>query len=571
MSPQAPRTAAPLAGALAALLLPHTARAQNTAGDALPLGLPPAATILNPPEAAPLGAPAAPTSNRYQPSAPQPTGPGVPAWTFTPSIGLEELFSDNILQSQTHRQADLITAITPGLDLRGNTPRVDVTLQYHPTLELYADHGSADSVAQQLLGSGTATLIPDTLFVNARALAAVQPAGGGLGGLVGSDFADSPIGAGGLGSASVPAALALDQHNRQQTTSFSITPWVQHRFGDFGTGKIGLTLSTSSISGNSEANPIPGTVSGNQREQRGEATVQFRGGEAFGRVREFALLDAAQSTGTGVLQGARDDLATDWVGYAVNRFLTPFAELGVESISYNTAERTRIDDAVWELGAVLTPNPDSQISAGYGHHQGANSVDLRGYYALSARTRITASYTTSLGTDVQQIQSQLGLADFDQYGNAVDAWTGTPLFLGNGLLGTQNALFRTRTLALTALTRLDRDAVSVSLQRQHQSPVGNAPGTPGGVPETGSTFIASWIHDVSERTSVGASASYGRNSFSSTVSGGESFIAATAGVSYRVSESLTTTARYSYFDRWSDFAGRGFTDNIVLLGISKKF
>jgi uncharacterized protein (PEP-CTERM system associated) len=581
--PRPPRVAARLAGAAALALLPAiAARAQNATGGVLPLGLPPAAVILNTPNGG-LAGPQPGTlfgltpDARYQPAVPAAAGPRNPAWSFTPSIGLEELFNDNIFQTQTNRRADFITAVTPALEVHGDTPRVNLNLRYAPTLEVYARTRSADAIAQQLLGTGTATLIPDTLFVNARALASVQPSGGGLGGLVGSSASlGSPL-SGGFGGTTAPGALVLGKENRAQTIGFSVTPYLMHRFGDFGTGKLGVTLSYSDVSSGTEATPIPGTATGlSQRQQTGEATAQFQSGAAFGRVRDFVLLDAAQSTGTGVMRGARSDVATNWIGYALNRMVMPFAEFGAESIYYNTAVPTHIDDAVWEAGVVLMPNPDSQLSIGYGHHQGADSIDVRGYYALSARTRLTASYTTGLATDVQQIQSQLGLASFDPLGNAVNVETGAPLFLGNGLLGTQTALYRSHTLSLTGTTLLDRDSLTVSVQRQQQTPVGNASaGTGGGVvqgiAQDGTTLTGSWTHLISERTSLGTSASYTLSTFHTTTTGTERFLAATAGVSYRLSETVSTIARYSFFDRNSNFAGRSFTDNVVLVGVTKRF
>ncbi|MBV8614878.1 MAG: outer membrane beta-barrel protein [Acetobacteraceae bacterium] len=558
-TPGQPRRAARFAGAAALALLPAAARAQDATGLA-PFALPPAGAVLNAPAESPVAA--------------TPTEPGAPAWTFTPAIGAQELFNDNIYQTESNRRADLITAITPELELHGDTPRLNLNLRYAPVLEFYTRTPSADAVAQNLLGTATATLVPETLFVNARALASVQPSGGGLGGLGDTALAAPSLPAGnGLGSDALPGVLALGKENRAQTASAAVTPYLQHRFGTFGTGKVGVTLSASVISADAGTAPIPGTVSaGTQRQETGEVTAQFQSGEAFGRVRDFVLLDAARSSGTGVLAGAHADIATNWVGYAVNRAVTPFAEFGAESLSYNTVPRVRIDDAVWELGVVLTPNPDSQLSIGYGHHQGIDSLDIRGYYALSARTRLTVSYTTALASDVQLLQSQLGLAAFDALGNPVDQTTGAPLFLGNGLLSTQDALFRNRTLSLTATTLLgERDTVALSLQHQAQTPIASVNPAERGVGEDGTTVGAAWTHQISEATSLGASASYTRIAYQVVPAVDERVIGATAGISHRLSETVTTFARYALLDRASGYAGRSFTDNVVLIGIRKQF
>jgi len=319
-------------------------------------------------------------------------------------------------------------------------------------------------------------------------------------------------------------------------------------------------------------NPIPGTVAvGNQRQQTGGATAQFLGGPDFGRVREFALVDASKSTGSGVVNGSHAATATNWIGYAVTRKVMPFGEFGAESIHYNTAPATNINDGVWELGVVLTPNPDSQISIGYGHHQGFTAADINGYYAITARSRVSVSYTTALQTDIQQIESVLGLTNFDQFGNAVNADTGAPLFLGNGLLSTQNALFRTQTLSLSSITVLDRDTISFSVQHQNSTPVGSAAGNPAGTAEEATSFNGFWTHQISDRTTLGVGGGYSLSSFQTASPGTEHFISATAGASYLLTETLSTVARYSFFDRTSNFAGRSFTDNIFLVGLTKRF
>jgi uncharacterized protein (PEP-CTERM system associated) len=403
----------------------------------------------------------------------------------------------------------------------------------------------------------------------------VQPTAGGFGGLGGPGALDA-FGTPAQVSAAAPSTfatsgLAFGKQNRSQALSFSVTPYAEHRFGTTGTGKLGLTLAQSSISNPGAGDAIPGTVtSGTQHSLTGELTAQFQTGEDFGRIRDFVLLDARRSEGNGVESGAHSELATNWLGYAVNRAVIPFAELGAEDIFYNTIQHTHIQDAVWELGLVLTPNPDSQLSIGYGHRQGVDGFEARGYYAVSARTRLTFQYTTGLSTDLQQIESQLGLADFDARGNPVNALTGAPLFLGSGVLSVQNALYQTRSLSITASTTLTRDEIALSLQHQSETVVGTAVAG-AGVSQSGTTASATWTHAVSERTRVGLSGSYTLTSFQTSPSRNESMVGGSAGITYLLSETLSSVARYTIYERASNYPGRSFAENIVLVGVTKRF
>ncbi len=181
------------------------------------------------------------------------------------------------------------------------------------------------------------------------------------------------------------------------------------------------------------------------------------------------------------------------------------------------------------------------------------------------------SYTTALATDVQLIQSQLGLAEFDALGNAVNVETGAPLFLGSGLLSTQDALFRNRTLSVTATTVLERDSFALTVQHQQQTPIATVNPAERGVGEDGTTFGASWTHQASERTSLGAAASYTSLTYEVASAVHERVIGATVGITHRLSQTVSTFARYAFLDRASGYAGRSFTNNVVLIGISKRF
>ncbi|MGH7212811.1 MAG: outer membrane beta-barrel protein, partial [Acetobacteraceae bacterium] len=84
-------------------------------------------------------------------------------------------------------------------------------------------------------------------------------------------------------------------------------------------------------------------------------------------------------------------------------------------------------------------------------------------------------------------------------------------------------------------------------------------------------FNASWTHQISERISLCIGGGYSLSSFQSTPTGTERSFSATAGASYLLSDTVSTVARYSFFNRSSNFAGRTFADNIFLLSLTKRF
>ncbi len=302
--------------------------------------------------------------------------------------------------------------------------------------------------------------------------------------------------------------------------------------------------------------PAPGLVpAGSQNATTGEITAQFQSGERFGRLRDFVLLDASRTDGTGVLRTRIKRLPRIGSAMRSTRQITPFAEFGVEDIHYAGLPPVAITDAVWQLGVVLTPNADSRISLGYGHQQGVNSFMADGVYAITQRSRISISYNTGLATDLQLIQQQLGLADAGPAGAPINAITAAPLFVGNSLLGVQSTLYRNKTLTLTETTRLDRDTVSLAFLYQAQTPIAFV-SPQANVSQVGITGSVAWTHELSELATLTSELSYSRRTFDTSRPGNEEFVAATAAFSYRLTETLTGVISYAFYDRRSTIPGR---------------
>ena len=77
---------------------------------------------------------------------------GAGGWTFVPRVSLQEMYTDNVLQTSTNRRWDLVTLFTPGFSLLGDVPNAQVKLDYGPQLREDLRTPQEDGVTQQLLG-----------------------------------------------------------------------------------------------------------------------------------------------------------------------------------------------------------------------------------------------------------------------------------------------------------------------------------------------------------------------------------------------------------------------------------
>src|SRR5262249_47762776 len=73
--------------------------------------------------------------------------------TITPSLSLGERYDDNIFETQTNKQHDFITVLSPGIRVQylPTAPILgtQLDLDYHADIEFYADHSSQNNVGHR--------------------------------------------------------------------------------------------------------------------------------------------------------------------------------------------------------------------------------------------------------------------------------------------------------------------------------------------------------------------------------------------------------------------------------------
>jgi len=490
-----------------------------------------------------------------------------PAWTVTPSLLLQQEYTDNVYQTATDRRASPVTLVAPSLSINGSSSRLTADLSYTPTVSLYASQPSENQIAQNLGSDALLTVLPDALYVRATGYAAVQSL--------------NP------GSAAI-GSQALTRQTEVQTYDFSLEPYLTHRFGGWGTGQLGVAASDT------VADTLGGGATVQQLTSRQEFAT-LTSGENFGRLSSTLSASATQDSGTGALAGAYQNLVGDQVGYAITRSIVALASLGWEDIRYSGAGAPHYDDATWSIGARLLPNPDSAITATYGHQNGATAAGLSASYAPTPTLRLSADYSAGVTTAAQTLQATLSGASFDALGRPVDPQTGAPSILGDNFFGYNSSVYQAKTLTLGIAWLRPRDAFQISVQWQSQTPVGGTGTTllasggglslsQGLATSTGTTGTLSWQHDLSPDIASTLTAQYGvlGNATPLTLSNGvltatgtqrqsTTLVALTALLTRQFTPTLTGLLQYSYT---SDDAANGLpgvTSNLLAAGLRKSF
>jgi uncharacterized protein (PEP-CTERM system associated) len=492
-------------------------------------------------------------------------------WTISPRLAGQEILTDNALFTPTNRRSDLITTLSPGIAVAGESARLQAKLDYSPLLAFYAFTPGQDFIGHNLYANGTAIIVPDVFFFDARGYASLQPNVPGL------STGLSPSLPSALGPSSTNLSVGLPTAQLSQVSSFTASPYLARRFAGWGNGELRYTLTNTNVSGNTNGNGAQtaifaptGAAPQNTSAVTNEATAAFQTGENFGRFSGRLLLDAAQSSGTGVLNQASQAVATFDSAYAITRRIAALGTIGYEQIHFNGFPPTRINDAVWGLGTRLTPSPDTTLVLSYGHRNGVTAPYASLIFNVTARSSLSLDYSEGLSTVSQEIANNLAISDLDDRGQTVNTRTLLPLLIGNPVLGLQGGLFRTKRLNAVGKIDFERDHFTASVYRFEDLQV--AQSTPGsGVSERATGANVTWSRELNPLTTANIGVGYARVNFAQPANTDEGLLTTGASVNYRFNASLTGWASYYLVDRSSPQPQFRVLANIVSVGLRKTF
>ena len=515
-----------------------------------------------------------------------------PSWLVQPSIGVDAGVTDNALRVNSPRRADFFTVISPAVVVSGDTARLKVNLAYTPQISIYATQSSQTRADQFFSGQALGIIVPDMLFIDLRGNVSVTS-------LTGNGLQDT---------------VSNSNYNRQNevtTTTFSITPYAEHRFGGYGTARLGYSfnrtlqdlnqnqVTTQNLLAQNSQNaqnlnalgtPAYGAV-GNLTTQR--ERFSYATGENLGRFNDFLTAQAIQYNGSGSYRGAFRNEVQDELGYALTRRITALAGIGYQDIRYAGSPQVRIREPSYNFGARYTPNPDSTLTVLYGRHDGIGSISFDGQYAPTARTRLIGRYSTGITSDLEETQDVLEASTVGSNGLVTDTATGAPVSSGS-FFGIENGVYKVRRLSLNALLLQDRNSYSVGLVYEDRTNLTNTPNVlgntvvPAGQSSTSVYGTFSWQHELTPDINSNVGVQYGvtnnTQQFLGASTGTQNTFSVTAGLTRQLTETLTGNVRYTFTSQSGGngvnsgvlnataFGNTGsYTENAVLVGLRKSF
>ncbi len=142
-------------------------------------------------------------------------------WKFAPTLDVKESYTDNVrLTGKGTEKSDFVTQVSPGISVAGTGPGLKLNLRYVMQNLAYASEKDKNRTAHQLTANTNAELLKNLFFLDGTA-----------------SINQQNISA--LGPQAVDNISITD--NRTDVKSYSISPYLRHRFGSTASSELRYT------------------------------------------------------------------------------------------------------------------------------------------------------------------------------------------------------------------------------------------------------------------------------------------------------------------------------------------
>jgi uncharacterized protein (PEP-CTERM system associated) len=294
-------------------------------------------------------------------------------WIITPSLGLEEAYSDNVkLAPRGSEESDWVSQINPRLSLTGTGPNLKVNANYQMQNLFHAKNSIGQITEHQLNANARAKLIDDFFFMDGTATINQQ-------------------------NISALGTLAVDNtnvnSNRTDVRTYSIAPYLQHRFRDIASGELRY------IHGK-----VTTGVGGLANSQTDNILLDLNSGTAFKTLGWGINYNKQRMNYTQSIQNVNDTGSESFSGtlrYLVTPHFALNATGGYEKYDYLSITGQKPEGSSLTAGFSWAPSARTNIEASAGHKYFGTTYSLKASFRAH-RTSWSLNYTE----DVTTTQSQ---------------------------------------------------------------------------------------------------------------------------------------------------------------------
>jgi uncharacterized protein (PEP-CTERM system associated) len=445
-----------------------------------------------------------------------------------PRVSVQETYTDNIDRSPDGQEdSAIISSVLPGVGVRSDSARVTAALD--ATLDLRHQAGGQDEgfeALPNLNGLGSVEAIEDLFFVDATAAVSQQ--------LLNTRQADA-------------------QSNRDTVQTYTVNPYLTHRFGGFANGRLGYTL--TQVFGGSD------TLS----DSMGQTVALSVGSGSDFTTLLWSLSAQASDSDRSESGNLERRSATIGLQYVVDRTFSLLGDVGFQQ--FDDGGGTEFSSPTWQAGFQWQPGPRTDLRATYGARDDDESLDAQFTYRIGERTTLNASYDRQLTTGQERLAQALGTIGVDEEtGQIIDTSTGqafNPNPNPTSLVDTTN---RTETFRLGLAGSSGRNTFSLTGTYQKSEQEGGLSQDD----QEATTVASSWGRRLSPDLGAQVFANYSNGQFDPEDREDNTYTAG-ASLGYSVYRNIQATASYSYTMRDSSDDVQEFTENVVTVGLHMTF
>jgi uncharacterized protein (PEP-CTERM system associated) len=312
------------------------------------------------------------------------------AWQVKPSVDVRETWSDNPeLRSDDQKRSQFITAVSPGVSITNETPRLQVAASYQLNAFAYSDSRvtGSDRFNSTLNATAKGSLIQDLLFFDATAGIAQTPVSA-FGPVNNSPYSDT---------------------NRTEVRSYRVSPYVVHQFGSFATTQLRYTHDL-----------VDSDLGGFGRSTSDVIDLSLNSGQAF-KTFGWGLALNRENLEDGIAPASINSSALASLRYSLSRQFSLTGTGGYDKFDYE-GMGNGTKGASWSLGFAFEPSTRTSLRMSAGRRYYGNSYFL----AATHRSRNTVwsiNYSDDVSTsrgnfllpsavDTASMLNQMFLANF---------------------------------------------------------------------------------------------------------------------------------------------------------------
>jgi uncharacterized protein (PEP-CTERM system associated) len=262
-------------------------------------------------------------------------------WRVTPTAQVQEIYSDNVQLSQkADKKSALVTEVSPGIWVTGQTARTNLNLNYQMQNLYNAGGNNGLDVFHQLQYNSFHTISQNKLFLTAR----------------------STIGQQNTSNTKIAVDNISGSGNRTTVSTFGLSPYWTPTFGQYANGFLGLnydTISTANGESNSAAASDTNTLGEN---------IRIDSGSKFDTVSWGLSFNNSESFRTGGDNNVAFQNSNAIVRPHINKYFNFFAQGGYSKNSFDSITNANKNGLYYTLGGKWTPSRHYSLEAGYGNN-----------------------------------------------------------------------------------------------------------------------------------------------------------------------------------------------------------